>query len=112
VSDYALITNKLAFQSLNWLFIENCASPHRKERGARMASTMGLDIAYRRLRYRIGENHMSVKNGTRGLPIADCDIASAGSIAHMCSRKGVGSIAISPMALSHRGFTMWCIRDA
>jgi len=76
-----------------------------------MASTMGLNIADRRLRYRIGEKHMSVKNGTRGLPIADCDIASAGSIAHMCSKKGVGPIAISPMALSHRGFTMWCIRD-
>jgi hypothetical protein len=90
MSDYALITNKLAFQSLNWLFIENCALPHRKERGARMASTMGLDIAYRRLRYRIGENHMSVKNGTRGLPIADCDIASARSIAHMCL-KGSGA---------------------
>jgi hypothetical protein len=52
-----------------------------------MALTMGLNIADRRLRYRIGEKHMCVKDGTRGLPIADCDIASAGSIAHMYSKR-------------------------
>ena len=33
------------------------------------------------------ENHMSVKNGTRGLPIADCDIALAGSTTHMCLKR-------------------------
>jgi len=76
-----------------------------------MVLTMSLNIADRRLRYRIGERHMCIKDDTRGLPIADCDIASAEGIrAYVYKIKGAGPIAISPIALSHRGFTMRCIR--
>jgi len=53
---------------------------------------MSLNIADRRLRYRIGEKHMCVKDGTRGLPIADCDIASAEGIRAYVYKKEWGRL--------------------